>query len=114
MEFKRYGRRQNRECVACRTRRVKDATLRRNYGISLEEYHALLKMQGDRCAICRVEMSDYPRLFSVDHCHLTKRVRGLLCLQCNVGIGNLRESPSVILNALDYLLSHGGETNEGN
>ena len=113
-EFKRYGTRQNRECVACRSKRVKDATLRRNYGISLEQYDDLLKVQGGRCAICRVDMEEYPRRFSVDHCHISSRVRGLLCLQCNVGLGNLRESPSLMMRALEYLLSHGGEADEGN
>jgi hypothetical protein len=93
---------------------VKNRTLIRNYGISLDEYHCLLLAQNSRCAICKTEMKDYSRRFSVDHCHITNKVRGLLCLQCNVGIGNLKESPTVIVSALDYLLSHGGETNEGN
>lgn len=62
---------------------LRDRTLRHRYGITLAEWHAMFKAQGGRCAICDEEK---PRLV-VDHCHVTKRVRGLLCDGCNTFMG---------------------------
>lgn len=70
---------------------VKSATarknkLKRNFGITLAEYDALLLRQGGVCALCDGPCITGVRL-AVDHDHKTGRVRGLLCLICNVGIG---------------------------
>lgn len=65
--------------------------------------------QGDRCAVCGVDATSkknahhkYAGLF-VDHCHSTGRVRGLLCHQCNVGLGNFRDDPALLAKAAAYL-----------
>jgi Recombination endonuclease VII len=62
------------------------ARLKMLYGITPEEYDALLEKQGSRCAICRSEDPRNPRspgVWSIDHDHETGKVRGLLCLYCN-------------------------------
>lgn len=81
-----------------------DKYLRRAYGISLAEYDDIFAAQGRVCAICRCECnrSTTTRL-CVDHNHDTGRVRGLLCFQCNVGLGKFLDSYELISAAADYL-----------
>lgn len=74
----------------------------RKYGIDAEEYLRLLKTQDRKCAICGSEPA---RLF-IDHCHTSGKVRGLLCTQCNAGIGMFKEDPSRLRGALAYLATH--------
>lgn len=69
------------------------------YGISEEQYQEMLLKQDGKCAICEKEMSP-PH---VDHCHNTKKVRGLLCDTCNRGIGYLKEDINILKGAIKYL-----------
>ncbi len=75
--------------------------LERVYGLSIEEYNSLYERQNFKCAICE-EVKD---LF-VDHNHVTNKVRGLLCSQCNSGLGFFMDSPTVIKRAEGYLTAH--------
>jgi len=79
--------------------------LLRSYGITQKQYDAMLIDQDKRCAICR--RADTGRknsnLFLIDHCHKTRKVRGLLCHKCNVSIGLLRESAVTLRSAIEYL-----------
>jgi Recombination endonuclease VII len=67
------------------------ANLKRDYGITLEQYVALWLEQGGLCALCRQpEVGTYRgvvRMLSVDHDHETGQIRGLLCGSCNVALG---------------------------
>jgi len=68
-----------------------DSDLRRTYGISVEEYDAVLDIQQGTCAICPETVSDVYRVgkirrLAVDHCHITGKVRGLLCGKCNMSL----------------------------
>jgi Recombination endonuclease VII len=74
--------------------------LKRKYGISLEEYERLLALQNGACAICLLK-SD--RMLHVDHCHKTGRVRGLLCVKCNTGLGCYNDDPSLMRRGAAYL-----------
>lgn len=76
--------------------------LKRNYGITRQDYDLMLEKQENRCAICREPTSN---LF-VDHCHATKRVRALLCFHCNTALGHFRDDPVRLQSALDYLVAH--------
>lgn len=68
--------------------------LARQYGVSRERYFELLDQQGGLCAICRCKLGSVrAKQPDVDHDHTTGRVRGLLCRQCNVSLGLLKESP---------------------
>lgn len=87
-QMREYGRayqQQNREKVYFKT-------AKRKYGISNKEYKKLLERQKGVCAICKNSEKvgrggvKFIRL-GVDHCHKTKRVRGLLCVQCNTMLG---------------------------
>lgn len=79
-----------------RAQYLKDA-----FGITVEEYNRLLVSQGCRCAICR-ELPCKKRL-AVDHDHETGKIRGLLCFECNIGLGKFRDSALMVEAALRYL-----------
>ena len=86
--------------------------LKYQYGLSKEQYETMVKDQDGKCAICKKEEKEKDGQrgtalnLSVDHCHKTGKVRGLLCRQCNIGIGRLQESIEVLQSAIDYLKSH--------
>lgn len=79
---------------------------RHRYGIDIEDYDELLGKQDGKCAICY--SSDFGRAnakyFVVDHCHKTKKVRGLLCHKCNVVIGISGDNTNILKQAIDYLV----------
>jgi len=78
-------------------------TLRR-YGLSEEDWNRMLLQQEGRCAICRTDRpGGRGELWHIDHCHVTNRVRGLLCHNCNVGIGNFHDDPQLLLAAAKYI-----------
>lgn len=72
--------------------------LRTRYGLTIEEKQALEKTQNGVCAICKTNRKLY-----VDHCHKTGLIRGLLCNNCNSGIGYFAESATSLLAAAEYL-----------
>ncbi len=72
--------------------RMRDYWLKRQFGISLEEYNSMLCEQKGRCAICKTtdpNCSGNAKLknFHIDHDHITGKVRGLLCNKCNLNLG---------------------------
>lgn len=74
----------------------------RKYGLTTEAFDALLTSQSERCAICSSSQVD-GQPWRVDHDHATGAVRGILCHNCNVGIGHFRDDPSLLARAIDYL-----------
>jgi hypothetical protein len=86
--------------------RKRDNRRRVNYGVTREQYDAMVEEQGGRCKVCGTDQpSTHPRKthWCVDHCHTTGRVRGLLCDNCNRGIGLLKDCPEVLSRAAAYL-----------
>lgn len=78
-------------------------SLKRHYGITPEQVEDLKIRQGRRCAICGTDERDLTRGLHVDHNHVTGRVRGLLCQNCNAALGLFRDSPQRLESALAYL-----------
>lgn len=75
------------------------------YGITAEEYWAIYEFQGGCCYICRRATGTGKKRLSVDHCHETGRVRGLLCGPCNRDVlGHLRDCVMALARAIIYLL----------
>lgn len=77
----------------------------------LEEFEQMAKDQNYRCAICCVKCKLYgkrgqQRVFNIDHCHKTGKVRGLLCQPCNHGIARLGDSAKIVRRAYKYLREH--------
>lgn len=81
----------------------KNRKLLKEYGISYSEYLIMLEAQNGGCAICGTTSTGNRKAFHVDHCHKTGKVRGLLCGNCNSGIGNLRDSIPLLERAIEYL-----------
>ena len=75
------------------------AHLKHMYGLTEQEYAALLKAADGRCAICK----RIAETLCVDHNHDTKAVRGMLCRQCNNGLGHFYDDIEVLRSAVKYL-----------
>lgn len=74
------------------------------YGITAEQYDTMLAHQGGVCAICGAsEPGGKARVWHVDHCHTSNRVRGLLCGPCNRGLGQFRDDIDRLKTAVRYL-----------
>lgn len=92
--------------------------LQRYYGLTISEYAQMFADQNGLCAICKKpETAKLPgrktkkdqkavRDLSVDHCHKTGAVRGLLCNQCNHMLGAVDDNENVLLSAVEYLRFH--------
>ena len=82
--------------------------LKIKYGIDLNQYEKLFEEQNGKCKICGTKKPGRKgvKRFAVDHCHKTKKVRGLLCMACNTAIGLLNENPILFDKAKHYLAQH--------
>ena len=101
-------------CPAC-VRCHKDTELQRTYNITIDDYESLLNKQNGCCAICgtndpgakpsnKKSHRNKLKFFFVDHDHNDVNiVRGLLCRQCNLGVGNFKDSPDLLLRAREYI-----------
>jgi hypothetical protein len=85
----------------------KSRALRDSFGITLEEYNSMLDAQSGVCAICNQaethKRNGKLKALAVDHDHKTGKIRGLLCSDCNTGIGKLKDSRKILLSAAKYL-----------
>jgi hypothetical protein len=92
--------------------RFRGVHLKKKFGITAEDYDALLAQQGGKCAICRQRerainaKTGLPRSLAVDHCHSSNRVRSLLCSYCNTGLGSFFDNPDRLRAAIEYLERH--------
>ena len=88
----------NRQRCKVDPKKVKNWNLRR-YGINVEKFDALLAEQKGKCLIC----GERPKKLFVDHCHTTKKVRGLLCPNCNTVLGMVKENTRVLKQMIVFL-----------
>lgn len=96
----------SKQCVErAKTRReqINLNNLKFTTGILPEQYKSLLKEQNGVCAICGKPNVRASRNLSIDHCHKTKFVRGLLCTKCNFGLGYFDDNEQLLLKAISYL-----------
>ena len=77
--------------------------IQKKFGISEGDYFSILKSQGGKCALCGDGECQSGKRFAVDHCHETGAVRGILCYNCNTGLGKFRDSPDILEKAAEYL-----------
>lgn len=98
---------QNREYYLAKQReanllnpdRARSWVYKTRYGITLEIFRLMMQRQEGKCLICREEM----KTPCVDHCHETGKARGLLCRFCNMGIAALKENPTIMQRAIQYV-----------
>lgn len=86
--------------------KARDKALRRKFGITLAAYEKLRALQANGCAICPVTKPGGRGTWHVDHDHSTGKVRGLLCQNCNIGLGNFRDNEVLLARAAAYLRKH--------
>ena len=88
--------------------------LRAKYGITIEEYQAMLDNQGGVCKLCglvetvKISRGEGVRSLAVDHDHNTGKVRGLLCHQCNVVLGQYEKHKDLFPKFQEYIDATGG------
>jgi len=98
-------------CKDCSVTALRESSLKAKYGITRDQYDAMLQEQDNSCAICGSSPDSQPTYgktgkrfeLHVDHCHDTGRVRGLLCNSCNSGLGRFKDDPVRLFNAIEYL-----------
>ena len=86
-------------CKNCRNEHV----VSHRRGLTVKELRNLFIVQKDLCAICKIHKSLSAKGLAVDHDHKTGIVRGLLCINCNNGLGRFKENIKFLENALQYL-----------
>jgi len=86
--------------------RKRDKDLKKSYGIDIKQYNNILKAQGNACGICEAKENNNKRTkyFDVDHCHESGQVRGLLCTNCNMGLGKFNHDIKWLIAAIKYLV----------
>lgn len=97
----------HREWSQCHPQRDKAIRLRCSYGLKKSDYHALIRKQKGKCKICERKpkgggLGATGRLV-IDHCHSQGKVRGMLCMQCNIGLGMFQHSKKYLAKAVRYL-----------
>jgi hypothetical protein len=89
-------------CKDCWYVKGNTSYLKKEYGLTVDEFHLLLDAQGGCCVICR--RPPKKNRFNIDHCHKTHRIRALLCVNCNTNLLPLIEAhPDWVKRAFDYL-----------
>lgn len=99
-EAKSYSRRHRKRFYELSIRQRRESRLRKTYGLEPEDFEQLKLNQQNKCAICR---ADFLKVPCIDHDHATGKVRGLLCQDCNTGLGLFKDSLSRLRAAATYL-----------
>jgi len=82
---------------------TRETHIMRKYKLSIDRYNAMLTEQNNKCFICGYAFGKKQGDIYVDHCHETKQVRGLLCQNCNTGLGNFKDNTEALQKAIEYL-----------
>lgn len=89
----------NPDKVKLHTRRARF----KRYGLTIEAFEGMLSAQGYRCKVCNKDRLPTEREWQVDHCHKSGTVRGILCYNCNVGLGHFHDDKELLQAAINYL-----------
>jgi hypothetical protein len=101
-------------CKSCKTAKTnqwnkdnfnkkKNGNYLRQYGISLQDYQEMKKAQNNCCATCDRNESELKRSLMVDHCHTSGKIRGLLCDECNLSLGKIKDNIQTLEKMILYL-----------
>jgi hypothetical protein len=105
VELTEENHRSGLRCRDCYKISHRNSKMKKQYGITLDEYNEMWASQKGCCAICGTHQNEKNdgKSLAVDHNHETGEVRGLLCVNCNTAIGQLKDDPELLLKAVDYL-----------
>jgi hypothetical protein len=82
----------------------RDSHYRRTYGVTQHEYNLMVAKQESKCKVCEVEAGDgHMSRLVVDHCHKSNEMRGLICQNCNMALGNAKDNSEILRKLADYL-----------
>lgn len=101
-KFKGYRRKYRETNAEAIKQRDRISWIKTKYGLTVEQYDAMIHAQSGQCAICGGSLED-TRKTHIDHCHSTGQVRGVLCHACNVGLGHFKDDVDVLARAINYL-----------
>ena len=79
------------------------STLKRKFNLTEYDWNVMLAEQEFKCKICQSVNPGGQGAFHTDHCHKTGKIRGLLCSNCNIGLGFFKDSPELLEKAAEYL-----------
>lgn len=87
---------------------IRKFRLRTKYGISLEQYKVMLTAQDNCCNICKTTIPGgrSAKYFAIDHCHITGKIRQLLCSRCNLVLGYVKDNQILLHQMIEYLIKH--------
>lgn len=94
---------QNKKFRAANPTYEQDRKRKHKYGVTPTDFQMMLDSQSGGCAICKKPVD---RSGHLDHCHRTGKVRGILCSNCNRGIGHMQECPTILMSAIEYIKEH--------
>lgn len=96
-------RKNNKDKIALIEQRRYNKNKYKKYGITKEIVDQLLQEQDNKCYICSVNFVEGIKI-NIDHCHTSKKVRGILCINCNLGIGHFKDNIELLENAIKYII----------
>lgn len=106
--YREYARKYSRNHPEVSRESARRATMRK-LGITEADYHQMFLEQGEGCALCGAKVADARgHRLHIDHDHSTGGVRGLLCGNCNNGLGKFQDNPDLLRRAAEYLESRRG------
>lgn len=98
-------------CVQCSFQKSKERSeyakwlrIKKEYGLSKEQFEEMQISQNNQCTICSSELTS--KNTHIDHCHTSKKIRSLLCSRCNQAIGLLDEDELRLKKAMEYIRKH--------
>jgi hypothetical protein len=91
--------------------RLREYQLKTQYNLTLDQYNKMLSDQNNSCKVCDIKfnINIKPLTPHVDHCHATSKVRGLLCMNCNASLGQLKEDTKIMQKLIEYVKEHNNE-----
>lgn len=93
--------------ISKRRKGWKLSKLKSKYNLTEADVVQMVSDHNNKCAICKkifgTDMTDKMTRYNIDHCHKTKKVRGLLCTRCNLALGNLEDDINILQSMIKYL-----------
>lgn len=101
--LKEYQREYRKNNLEKRREIEKNAAFKYRYGITKFEFEEIFKKQKYRCIICNAPQTDLKKIFCLDHNHVNYKTRGVLCKECNSGLGFFKDNIEYLEKAIAYL-----------